>query len=75
MDNCRRLLMLLLRLDVTVMSFFGSPRLESLEEKIREVHHEGKANLVIPKCAGICDLLVAEPSKFCKVIVYLNNYI
>uniref|UniRef100_A0AC34G2J5 Uncharacterized protein n=1 Tax=Panagrolaimus sp. ES5 TaxID=591445 RepID=A0AC34G2J5_9BILA len=62
MDNCRRLLMLLLRLDVTVMSFFGSPRLESLEEKIREVHHEGKANLVIPKCAGICDLLVAEPT-------------
>uniref|UniRef100_A0A914Y9D7 Uncharacterized protein n=1 Tax=Panagrolaimus superbus TaxID=310955 RepID=A0A914Y9D7_9BILA len=61
-DNCRRLLMLLLRLDVTVMSFFGSPRLENLEEKIREVHNEGKANLVIPKCAGICDLLVAEPN-------------
>jgi hypothetical protein len=62
MDNCRRLLMLLLRLDVTVMSFFGSPRLEHLEDKIREIHAEGKVNLVIPKCAGICDLLVAEPT-------------
>jgi hypothetical protein len=61
-DHCRRLLMLLLRLDVTVMSFFGSQRLENLEDQIRSLHQEGKNNLIIPKSAGICDLLVAEPS-------------
>jgi hypothetical protein len=61
-DQCRRLLMLLLRLDVTVMSFFGSPRLENLEDQIRTIHQEGKNDLIIPKCAGICDLLVAKPS-------------
>ncbi|KAE9550914.1 hypothetical protein FO519_005876 [Halicephalobus sp. NKZ332] len=59
-DFERRCKMLLDRLDVTVMSFFGSSTLGSKEDELKEIYNNAKENIVVPKPAGIQDLYNAK---------------
>ena len=62
-DFERRCKMLMDRLDVTVMSFYGSSMVEGKEDKLKEVYNQMKETIVIPKPAGLEDIYKAKKGK------------